>query len=121
MMTISRRMLGASAFALLFAASPAAAQTPETFACAAPLEDVDGPILNVKTRDGTMLKLKLAEKARPRRRQGVARRHQGGVISRHNQRGTAHASQKRCSRDIPEALRGVGEGSFRGTSSPTAG
>jgi len=63
MTTISRRMLGVSASALLFAASLAAAQTPETLRVRGTIESVDGPILNIKARDGAMLKLKLAENA----------------------------------------------------------
>src|SRR5215472_11608415 len=63
MTTIIRRMLGASASALLFAVSLGAAQTPETLRVRGTIESVDGPIFNVKTRDSAMLKLKLAENA----------------------------------------------------------
>ena len=63
MTTIIRRTLGATASTLLFAVSLAAAQTPETLRVRGTIESVDGPIFNVKTRDGAMLKLKLAENA----------------------------------------------------------
>lgn len=114
MMTISRRMLGASAFALLFAASPAAAQTPETLRVRGTIESVDGPILNVKTRDGTMLKLKLAEKAPVR---AVVKASLGdikvGSFLAITSVAQPDGSQKALAVVIfPEALRGVGEGSF---------
>ena len=63
MTTIIRRTLGATASTLLFAVSLAAAQTPETLRVRGTIESVDGPIFNVKMRDGAMLKLKLAENA----------------------------------------------------------
>src|SRR5260370_40870115 len=63
MTIITRRMLGVSASALLFATSLTAAQTPETLRVRGTIESVDGPVLNVKARDGAMLKLKLAENA----------------------------------------------------------
>jgi hypothetical protein len=114
MTTITRRMLGASAFALLFAASLAAAQTPETLRVRGTIESVDGPIFNVKTRDGTMLKLKLAENAPVR---AVVKASLGDVkvgsflaitsVAQPDGSLTARAVVV-----FPEALRGVGEGSF---------
>jgi Domain of unknown function (DUF5666) len=63
-MTIStRRMAGASALALLFAASFAAAQAPEVVRVRATIESVDGSTLTAKSRDGTEMKIKLADNA----------------------------------------------------------
>ena len=61
-MTISaRRMVGASAFALLFATSFAAAQAPEVVRVRATIESVDGSTLTAKSRDGVEMKIKLAD------------------------------------------------------------
>jgi len=68
-----QRILGASAIALLFATSIAIAQTPTPPAAPpapAPIrirgeiEAVDGPMLTVKARDGSTVKIKLADNAR---------------------------------------------------------
>ena len=63
MTTMTRRMLGTSAFALLFAASFAAAQAPQVVRVRATIESIDGQILTVKGRDGAMMKVKLADNA----------------------------------------------------------
>jgi hypothetical protein len=63
-MTITtRRMLGASAFALLFAASFAVAQAPQVVRVRATIESIDGQTLTVKGRDGAVMKVKLADNA----------------------------------------------------------
>jgi hypothetical protein len=63
-MTISaRRIVGASAFALLLTASVAAAQAPELVRVRATIESVDGSTLTVKSRDGVEMKIKLADNA----------------------------------------------------------
>jgi hypothetical protein len=63
-MTISaRRIVGASAFALLLTASVAAAQAPEMVRVRATIESVDGSTLTVKSRDGVEMKIKLADNA----------------------------------------------------------
>jgi len=114
MTTITRRMLGASVSALLFAASLAAAQTPETLRVRGTIESVDGPILNVKARDGTMLNLKLAENAPVR---AVIKASLGDVKVGSYLAITSVAqpdgSQKALAVLIlTEALRGVAEGSI---------
>src|ERR1700728_1993326 len=61
-MTISaRRMVGASAFALLFATSFAAAQAPEVVRVRATIESVEGSTLTAKSRDGVEMKIQLAD------------------------------------------------------------
>ena len=62
-MTMMTRGLGASAIALLFAASFAAAQAPQTVRVRATLEDVSVPMLTAKSRDGAEMKIKLADNA----------------------------------------------------------
>ena len=63
MTMMTRRTLGASAVALLFAASFAAAQAPQMVRVRATLENVDGQMLAAKARDGAAMKIKLADNA----------------------------------------------------------
>ena len=63
MTMMTRRTLGASAVALLFAASLAAAQAPQIVRVRATLEDVSAPMLTAKSRDGAEMKIKLADNA----------------------------------------------------------
>jgi len=63
MTMMTRRTLGASAVALLFAASFAAAQAPQMVRVRATLEDVSVPMLTAKARDGAEMKIKLADNA----------------------------------------------------------
>ncbi|HXL64247.1 MAG TPA: hypothetical protein VN938_04245, partial [Xanthobacteraceae bacterium] len=56
------RTVGASALALLFASSMAAAQAP--LRVRGTIESVDGPNLSVKARDGAMMKVKLTDDAK---------------------------------------------------------
>jgi hypothetical protein len=63
MTEMSRRLLGASALAALFAASLAAAQAPQITRVRGTIEKVDGHTLTVKSRDGSMLTIKLADNA----------------------------------------------------------
>ena len=63
MTMMTRRTLGASAIALLFAASFAAAQAPQMVRVRATLEDVSVPMLTAKSRDGAEMKIKLADNA----------------------------------------------------------
>jgi hypothetical protein len=63
MTMMTRRTLGASAVALLFAASFAAAQAPQMVRVRATLEDVSVPMLTAKSRDGAEMKIKLADNA----------------------------------------------------------
>ncbi len=64
MSTMTRRMLGAGAFALLLAPPFAAAQAPQPARVRGTIEKVDGQNLTVKSRDGKTLTVKLADKAR---------------------------------------------------------
>jgi hypothetical protein len=63
MTMMTRRVLGASAVALLFAASFAAAQAPQMVRVRATLENVSAPMLTAKARDGAEMKIKLADNA----------------------------------------------------------
>ena len=63
MTMMTRRTLGASAVALLFAASFAAAQAPQMVRVRATLENVSVPMLTAKSRDGVEMKIKLADNA----------------------------------------------------------
>jgi hypothetical protein len=56
MTMMTRGALGASAVALLFAASFAAAQAPQMVRVRATLEDVSAPMLTAKSRDGAEMK-----------------------------------------------------------------
>ena len=74
------RTLGASAVALLFATSFAAAQAPQMVRVRATLENVSVPTLTAKSRDGAEMKIKLADNAPVNEVvQDVARRHQGRI------------------------------------------
>ncbi|MGB6538038.1 MAG: hypothetical protein WBF58_18975 [Xanthobacteraceae bacterium] len=64
MTKMSRRMLGASALAALFAASLAAAQAPQMVRVRGTIEKVDGSVLTVTSSSGSTLMIKLADKAR---------------------------------------------------------
>jgi outer membrane lipoprotein SlyB len=64
MVMLTRRKLGASVFAALFAASVAVAQSPQTVRVRGTIEKVDGQTLTVKARDGNTLTIKLADNAR---------------------------------------------------------
>lgn len=64
MTTMTRRMLGAAAFALLLVPPFAAAQAPQPLRVRGTIEKVDGQNLTIKSRDGKTLTVKLADKAR---------------------------------------------------------
>jgi hypothetical protein len=63
MTIVTRRMLGASAFAVLFAGSYALAQAPDIVRVRATVESVDGSTITAKARDGAEMKIKLADNA----------------------------------------------------------
>ena len=63
MITMTRRMASATAVALLFAASSAIAQAPQVVRVRATIENVSGPMLDVKTKEGTAYKIRLADNA----------------------------------------------------------
>jgi hypothetical protein len=60
---MTRRMVGAGAFALLFAASYAVAQAPDVVRVRATIESVDGQMITAKSRDGVEMKIHLADNA----------------------------------------------------------
>jgi len=63
MTMMTRRIAGASAFALLFAGSFAAAQAPDMVRVRATIESVDGQMVTAKSRDGVEMKIHLADNA----------------------------------------------------------
>jgi hypothetical protein len=64
MTKLTRRTLSISVFGALFAASLAAAQSPQTVRVRGTIEGVDGQTLTVKSRDGNALTIKLADNPR---------------------------------------------------------
>jgi hypothetical protein len=112
MTMMTRRKVGASAFALLFATSIAAAQQPDIVRVRGTIESVDGSILNVKARDGAMMKVKLADNAPVRAvvKMSIADVKQGsfvGITAMPQPDGTQKAIEIHI---FPEAMRGTGEG-----------
>jgi TusA-related sulfurtransferase len=103
---------GASAVAVLFAAAFAFAQAPDVVRVRGTIESVSGPVLSVKSRDGAMLNVKLADNATVRTvvRKTVADVKQGmfvGITAMPQPDGTQKAVEIHI---FPEALRGTGEG-----------
>jgi hypothetical protein len=104
--------IGAGFFALLVAASMAAAQQPQTVRVRGTIESVDGQVLNVKARDGTPVTVKLADGAPVRI---VVRRSLAdvkvntfvGIVAIPQPDGIQKAVEIHI---FPEALRGTGEG-----------
>lgn len=106
------RTLGASAVALLFATSFAAAQAPQTVRVRATLENVSVPMLTAKARDGAEMKIKLADNAPVNE---VVKASLADIKADSYIAVTAmpqpDGSQKAVAILIfPEAMRGVGEG-----------
>ena len=64
MAILTRRTLGMGAFAALFAASLAVAQSPQSVRVRGTIDKVDGQTLTVKSRDGSTLTIKLADNPR---------------------------------------------------------
>lgn len=62
-LNMTRRMLGVAAVAMVLTATAAIAQTPPT-RIRGQIEKVDGDMLTIKARDGSMMNVKLAENAR---------------------------------------------------------
>jgi hypothetical protein len=109
---MTRRTLGASALALLFTASVAAAQQPQTVRVRGTIETVAGSVLTVKTRDGAAMTIKLADGAAVRTviKKSLADVKQGsfvGITAMPQPDGTQKAVEIHI---FPEALRGTGEG-----------
>src|SRR5580704_3718667 len=63
MTMMTRRLLGASTLAVVFAASFAVAQAPEMVRVRATIESVDGQVVTAKSRDGIEMKIHLADNA----------------------------------------------------------
>src|SRR5580704_11288194 len=57
------KLAGATAFALVFTASFAAAQAPDVVRVRATIESVDGQMVTAKSRDGVEMKIHLADNA----------------------------------------------------------
>jgi len=105
-------MAGASALALLFAASFAAAQAPEMVRVRATIETVDGSMLTAKSRDGVEMKIKLADNAPVNEvvKASLADIKQNSFVAV-TAMPQPDGSQKATAVIIfPEAMRGVGEG-----------
>jgi hypothetical protein len=112
MITMTRRLAGAGAFAFLFAASMAAAQAPAKVRVRGTIDSVNGQMLSVKSRDGTMTKLKLADGAPIRTvvKQTVDDVKKGGFVgitAMPQPDGTQKAVEIHI---FPESMRGTGEG-----------
>ncbi len=112
MTKITRRMVGASAFAALFAASFAAAQAPQVVRIRATIESVNGTLINAKSRDGAEMKVQLAPNAPVSEvvKASVSDIKKGDYIAV-TAMPQPDGSQKASAILIfPEALRGLGEG-----------
>jgi hypothetical protein len=112
MTVMTRRILGAGVVALVFAASAAVAQTP--LRVRGTIESVDGQTLAVKTRDGTMTKMKLAESPRilTLNKMSLADVKQGtfvGITAMPQPDGSQKAVEIHI---FPEPMRGTGEGHY---------
>ena len=113
MPAISQRTLRAAFLFALFVAGPiAAAQTPDMVRVRGTIESVDGATLDVKTREGTPLQVKLTGdvKVLAVERKSLADVKQGsfvGITAMPLPDGTQKAIEIHI---FPEALRGTGEG-----------
>jgi hypothetical protein len=117
-MTIGKIMIASTAFALLFAATAAEAQAPAAPSAPPPvrvrgtIDSVDGSTLNITSRDGTKMVVKLADNAGVL---GVVKASlsdvkQGGFVgitAMPQPDGTQKAVEIHI---FPEAMRGTGEG-----------
>jgi len=113
MTKITRRMLGASAVAMLFAGSFAAAQAPQIVRVRATIDSISGSTLSVKSRDGAMMKVELAPNAPVNQvvKASLSDIKKGdyiAVTAMPQPDGTQKASTILI---FPAAMRGVGEGS----------
>jgi hypothetical protein len=112
MTTITRRMLGASAFAALFASSIAAAQAQQMVRIRATIDSINGTLINAKGRDGGDMKVQLAPNAPVNRvvKASLSDIKKGDYIAV-TAMPQPDGSQKAVAILIfPEALRGLGEG-----------
>lgn len=63
-MSAALKVVGAVAVALLVAAATATAQAPQTLRIRGQIEAMDGPMLTIKARDGSVMNVKLADNPR---------------------------------------------------------
>jgi len=108
----TRRLVGASALALLLATSIVTAQQPQMVRVRGTIETIDGQVLTVKGRDGTTMTVKLVDGAPVRIvvRRSLADVKQGrfvGITAMPQPDGTQKAVEIHI---FPEAMRGTGEG-----------
>jgi hypothetical protein len=106
------KVLSAGACALLFAASIAVAQAPETVRVRGSIDSVDGSTLNIKSRDGAPLKVSIPDNATvvAVAKASLADVKQGGFVgitAMPQPDGTQKAVEIHI---FPEAMRGTGEG-----------
>jgi hypothetical protein len=105
-------MTGASAFALLFAASLATAQAQDAVRVRGTIESANGPILTIKSRDGTLVTVKLADNGTvvdivPASLADIKPGGFVGITAMPQPDGTQKAVEIHI---FPEAMRGTGEG-----------
>jgi len=112
MTRMTRRMLGASAFAALFAASFAAAQAPQVVRIRATIESVSGTLINAKGRDGAEMKVQIAPNAPVNQvvKAALPDIKQGGYIAVTAMPQPDGSQKAGAILIFPEALRGLGEG-----------
>jgi hypothetical protein len=104
----------AAGIALLLAASSAVAQQPQRVRVRGTIEAVDGPVLSVKSRDGSMLKVKVADNVAVRAvvkfpLADIKAGNYVGVAGMPQPDGTQKAIEVLV---FPEAMRGTGEGHY---------
>ena len=109
---ITRRVLGAAALAVVFAASASIAQQPQTVRIRGQIEKVDGDMLDIKTRSGEAVKVKLVD---PRRIMALVKASLADIKPNSfigvTAMPQADGSQKAIAIHIfTEAMRGTGEG-----------
>jgi hypothetical protein len=113
MLASTQRVLGTAAFvALIFSSTMVSAQSPDMVRVRGTIESIDGQTVNVKSRDGTAMKIKLTDDAKVL---AVDRKSlddvKQGVFVGITAMPLPDGSQKAVEIHIfPEALRGAGEG-----------
>jgi hypothetical protein len=111
-MKVTWRSVGAGAIALMFAAGMAAAQAQDIVRVRGTIEAIDGSTLNLKARDGSAVKVKLADdvKVLAVDKKSMADVKQGtfvGITAMPQPDGTQKAVEIHI---FPEAMRGQNEG-----------
>jgi hypothetical protein len=113
MSVMTRRMAGASAFAVLLASSFAVAQAPDIVRVRGTIDSVNGNMLSVKARDGTTMMVKLADNGPVRNvvKKSLSDIKQGDFIAVTGLPQPDGTQKAVAIQIFPEALRGTGEGS----------